>query len=330
MDGKAVLEVIEECIYIPQSRKSNSLQQDVMQGLMTPPRSLPAKYFYDERGSLLFDQICQTEEYYPTRVEAELLNRYAMELIAIAEPQHILEFGSGTSRKTHHLIQACERKGIDCEYLPFDVCEEMLCKVRNEFRQRYGWLDVKPLVGDYTAGLDRLHRPDGTCLYVFLGSSIGNFSKQDAADFVNEVSHCMYSGDTLLLGIDRVKDEEILHRAYNDNAGVTSQFNLNVLNVLNSELQADFDLQKFEHSALYNSDQQRIEMYLVSRQGQDVNLDLMGETLSFERGEKILTEVSHKYTHQQAESLLTDAGLHILRHIEPENAWFSLLLARMP
>ncbi len=331
MDVRAVSAVSESCcIYVQQSRKSNSLREDVRQGLMSSPRSLPPKYFYDERGSLLFDQICETQEYYPTRVESALLNRHADELVQTAQPEHILEFGSGTSRKTHHLIQACEARGIDCEYLPFDVCEEMLHQVRDEFMKTYGWLDVKPLVGDYTAGLDHLHRPNGTCMYVFLGSSIGNFSKQEASRFIQEVSDCMYSGDTLLIGVDRVKEHDVLHRAYNDGDGITSEFNLNLLNVLNQQLGANFDPDKFNHKAVYNSGRQRIEMYLVSTQGQAVEFAELGETLSLSRGEAILTEVSHKYSYQQAETLLTEAGLHILRHIEPDNAWFSLVLAHKP
>lgn len=330
MDVKAVSQMVEECIYIAHSRQSNSLAQDVIQGLMAAPRSLPAKYFYDERGSILFDKICQTDEYYPTRVEAALLDRYALELIEIAQPEHILEFGSGTSRKTHHLIQACESNGLNCEYLPFDVCEEMLHQVRKEFTRQYHWLDVQPLVGDYTAGLEYLHRPDGSCMYVFLGSSIGNFSQAEAAEFVQEVAGCMRSGDSFLLGVDRVKDPGVLHRAYNDSEGVTSEFNLNVLNVLNEELDANFDVSGFRHNAIYNCDEQRIEMYLVSQQKQLIELESLGEVLKLEHGEKILTEVSHKYNYQQAERLLTDAGLRIVRHVEPENAWFSLVLGTRP
>ena len=327
MDCRAVSEA-RDCIYIEQSRQQNTLEQDIKQGLMDAPRSLPPKYFYDERGSLLFDKICETDEYYPTRVESALLDQYALDLIKDAHPAHILEFGSGTSRKTHHLLQACEQQGVHCKYLPFDVCEEMLHQVRDEFMQQYQWLDVMPLVGDYTAGLQNLHRPEGTCMYVFLGSSIGNFSQQEARKFINEVSQCMYPGDTLLLGVDRVKSKQVLHQAYNDAQGVTSEFNLNLLRVLNRQLKADFDLQKFKHKAIYNALQQRIEMYLVSQQAHCVSLDAMGETLEFNTGDQILTEVSHKYHYQQAESLLTDAGLHILRHIEPDNAWFSLVLAK--
>jgi len=328
MDGNAVSEVAKSnCVYVTQSKASNTLEQDVQQCLLKLPRSMPPKYFYDERGSLLFDQICQTTEYYPTRTESKLLDQFALELIALAHPDHILEFGSGTSRKTHHLLRACEQQKVNCEYFPFDVCEEMLHQVRDELEKQYRWLDVKPLVGDYTAGLENLHRPNGTCLYMFLGSSIGNFDVDEARKFISEIYDCMYSGDTLLIGVDRVKEEQLLHQAYNDKQGITGEFNLNLLNVLNEKLDANFDLQKFRHKALYNSEKQRVEMYLVSQQGQEVELNNLQQSIELSAGEAILTEISHKYTHQQAEALLTDAGLHILKHVEPDNAWFSLVLA---
>jgi len=331
MDGDAVFEIDDiACIYVEQSRPSNSLEQDARHGLLIAPRSMPPKYFYDKYGSLLFDKICDTEEYYPTRTESSLLETHASELIELAKPGHILEFGSGCSRKTHFLMQACELININCEYLPFDVCEEVLCQVRSEYAERYQWLDVKPLVGDYTAGLDGLHRPKGSCLYVFLGSSIGNFNLQQANEFVEEVAACMLPGDSFLLGVDRVKSTQVLHQAYNDENGLTGEFNLNLLNVLNDRLDADFDLNKFKHKAIYNEVQQRIEMYLVSESIQTVNLSVLDESINLNKDEEILTEISHKYTYDQAESLLTDAGLQILRHVEPDNAWFSLVLAHKP
>ena len=331
MECDAVSEIDDlACIYVRQSRPSNSLEQDARHGLLAAPRSMPPKYFYDEYGSLLFDKICNTKEYYPTRTESRLLENHALELIELTMPKHILEFGSGCSRKTHFLMQACESANINCEYLPFDVCEEVLLQVRNEYIERYQWLDIKPLIGDYTAGLDDLHRPEGSCLYVFLGSSIGNFNLQQANDFIAEVTTCMQPGDSFLLGVDRVKSTQVLHQAYNDEKGVTGEFNLNLLNVLNHRLDADFDLTKFKHKAIYNEVQQRIEMYLVSESSQAVMLDGLDESIYLNKDEEILTEVSHKYTYDQAESLLTDAGLHILKHIEPDNAWFSLVLAHKP
>ena len=317
----------ENCIYVPKSRAVNNLIEDVYENLIRRPRSLPPKYFYDESGSLLFDQICNTQEYYPTRVEAGLLEQYACEFIAQANPDHILEFGSGTSRKTHHLIQACEQQEIECEYLPFDVCIEMLQQVHEEFNEQYEWLEVMPLVGDYTAGLKHLHRPDGSCMYVFLGSSIGNFDKVDARRFIAEVRHCMKPGDTLLIGVDRVKDERVLHAAYNDAQGITAQFNLNVLSVLNEQLDGNFDRNLFRHQAIYNDDKQRIEMYLVAERAHSVQLKSLSEELYFHKDEKILTEISQKYTHQGIEDLITAAGISILKHTESKNQWFSLVLA---
>lgn len=330
MDCSAKLNNEFDSIYVKKSKHSNSLEQDVRQGLLSRPRSMPPKYFYDEYGSLLFDQICNTDEYYPTRTESLLLKKYAADLIELASPEHILEFGSGCSRKTHYLMQACERLNMQCEYLPFDVCVEMLHQVRQAYIERYQWLDVKPLVGDYTAGLENLRRPDGQCLYVFLGSSIGNFDLPEAREFVAEVVSGMSPGDSFLLGVDRVKSSEVLHQAYNDRQGITGKFNLNLLNVLNQRLNANFDPKKFKHKAIYNETLQRIEMYLVSASGQSIHLAALDEMISLHEGEEILTEVSHKYTYDQAETLLTSAGLHILKHVEPENAWFSLVLAHKP
>lgn len=315
------------CLYIDCSKSVNSLQQDVEQGLLNQPRSLPPKYFYDETGSKLFDRICDTPEYYPTRTEAKLLEQSAIELINLANPDHILEFGSGTSRKTRYLLSACEKLGVQCEYLPFDVCEEILHQVKDEFSSEYNWLDVLPLVGDYTAGLDKLHQPDGTCMYVFLGSSIGNFESDQAAEFIAEVSTCMQTGDTLLIGVDRIKDHDVLHAAYNDEQGVTEAFNLNLLQVLNASLNADFDKKNFRHEALYNRDKKRVEMYLVSQQEQEVNLKSMGEKIQFVENERILTEYSYKYSQQGIEGLLTQADLKILNHHESDDKYFSLILA---
>ena len=317
----------KHCLYIDCSKSVNSLQQDVEQGLLSAPRSLPPKYFYDETGSKLFDKICDTPEYYPTRTEAQLLEQSAVELINLANPDHILEFGSGTSRKTRYLLNACESLGVSCEYLPFDVCEEVLHQVKSEFSDEYNWLDVLPLVGDYTAGLEKLHQPAGVCMYVFLGSSIGNFESDKAAEFIVEVSSCMSKGDTLLIGVDRVKDHQVLHAAYNDEQGLTEAFNLNLLRVLNTNLGADFDKTKFRHEALYNPDKKRIEMYLVSQQEQMIHLKSLNEKIQLVENERILTELSHKYLPQDIDSLLTQAGLKILNHNESDDKYFSLILA---
>ncbi|HEY9052568.1 MAG TPA: L-histidine N(alpha)-methyltransferase [Gammaproteobacteria bacterium] len=317
----------KNCVYVANSRKINNLIDDVREGMLTHPRYLPPKYFYDETGSRLFDQICDTPEYYPTRTEAALLDACALELMALARPDHIVEFGSGTSRKTHYLLKACERLAMECQYLPFDVCEEVLHEVRHLLESEYDWLDVLPLVGDYTAGLDHIYKPDGRCMYLFLGSSIGNFTLAQARAFVAEIKSCMKPGDTLLLGVDRVKDQDVLHAAYNDAQGLTEKFNLNVLQVLNNRLQANFDLDKFNHKAIYNKFDRRIEMYLVADASHEVDVSGLHEKLYFDKHDHILTEISHKYSQQDIENLLSACGLHILKHVEADKAWFSLILA---
>ncbi|MEJ2644553.1 MAG: L-histidine N(alpha)-methyltransferase [Gammaproteobacteria bacterium] len=310
---------------VPPARPVADLAQDARDGLIERPRSLPPKYFYDDRGSRLFDAICDTPEYYPTRTENALLERYAAQIMAAADPEHIIEFGSGTSRKTLHLLEACAAEAC---YWPFDVCESMLRESGSALVESYDWLQVNALVGDYLGGLARLPRPEGKRLLVFLGGTIGNFEPGQAHEFLCEVRESMEPGDTLLLGADRVKDPHILHAAYNDAAGITAEFNLNLLRVLNRELEADFDLGGFRHQARYNRALEQIEMYLVARRAQQVRLGALDADLEFANGEAILTEISRKFTPASLESLLGAAGLVVDRHFEPPNGYFSLVLAR--
>lgn len=308
------------------TRPIADIVEDARQGLLSRPRFMPPKYFYDQRGSELFDAICDTPEYYPTRTEDALLRHHAQELIQRAAPQHILEFGSGTSRKTRHLLDACTH--VDTAYWPFDVCESMLIQAGEQLVDEYDWLEVNVLVGDYLAGLQSLPAMDGRCLYLFLGGTIGNFSEAEAGWFLHELTAVMKPGDRLLLGADRVKDSEVLHAAYNDEQGFTAAFNLNLLEVLNRELQADFATDQFAHRAGFNASAGRIEMHLESSCEQSVTIDKLGTTLHLQQGEQILTEISRKFTYAGLEAMLTDAGLIIESHKQPDNGYFSLLLAR--
>jgi L-histidine N-alpha-methyltransferase len=302
------------------------LRDEVVEGLLEPPRSLPPKYFYDDRGSRLFDAICNTPEYYPTRIEESLLAGYAADIIERVHPAHILEFGSGTARKTRHLLDACVGNG-GATYWPFDVCEEMLLESGGQLVRDYGWLEVNVLVGDYFGGLDNLPALGGNCLYLFLGGTIGNFTEPQARQFLTELRAVMGGGDRLLLGADRVKDADVLHAAYNDRAGVTAEFNLNLLHVLNRELDADFEPGGFRHRAVFNDRASQIEMYLVSGRPQSVRLGALDCSVRFERGETILTEISRKFTPARLHSLLAETGFAVERHFEPDNGYFSLLLA---
>ena len=315
------------CTTVMPTRPVPDMIDDVRESLLARPRRLSPKYFYDERGSALFDRICTTPEYYPTRIENRLLKKCAADVIDKTRPSQILELGSGYSVKTRRLFDACEANLHVCEYAPFDVCEEVLLDSSSKLSEEYEWLNLRPLLGDYHAGLGNLPDIPGRRLFVFLGSTIGNFEKQEAIDFISEINRVMRHGDFLLLGVDRVKESKVLNAAYNDDQGITAEFNLNVLRVLNRELDANFRLDNFSHSARFNTDESRIEMRLVSDARQQVYIHDLQETIEFSEGEDILTEISQKYTFNDIEQLLCRAGLGINEHFEDEQAYFSLVLA---
>ncbi len=310
------------------ARPVASIAEDAQKGLFDRPRSLPPKYFYDDRGSRLFDQICDTKEYYPTRTEAALLQRYAQGIIDLVRPCHILEFGSGTSRKTRYLLDASHGLQEPVCYWPFDICSTLLHDVAMDLLHEYPGLGVRAQCGDFTAGIDHLPQPPDRCLYLFLGGTIGNFDHQQARGFLSEVSAHMQPGDALLLGADRVKDHLVLHDAYNDAEGLTAAFNLNVLSVLNEELGADFEPDQFDHRAQYNAGQQQIEMHLIARSEQSVYFSHLDQTLQMRANEGILTEISRKFRPEDLQQLLQEAGLRQEAHFQPDNGWFSLVLAR--
>lgn len=313
---------------VPATRPLSDIVEDAEQGLLSRPRSMPPKYFYDQRGSELFDAICDTREYYPTRTEDALLRHHAEAIMQRARPRHIVEFGSGTSRKTRRLLDVCA--WAETAYWPFDVCEAMLKQTGEQLVCDYDWLEVNILVGDYLGGLQGLPVQDGPCLYLFLGGTIGNFTSREASWFLQELTAVMQPGDFLLLGADRLKDYAVLQAAYNDDEGLTAEFNLNLLQVLNRELDADFQLQQFKHRAEFNTTDGQIEMYLESCCDQSVEIARLDETLDLLAGERILTEISRKFTRPQLENLLTGAGLEIGHHFQPDNGYYSLVLAGRP
>jgi L-histidine N-alpha-methyltransferase len=315
------------CIIVEPTNHVPDLAEDVIEGLLKPPRTLPPKYFYDIRGSQLFEQITATPEYYPTRTEDKLLASYCKDIIDKTRPDQILELGSGNSQKTRRLFNACASIDHACEYAPFDVCEPMLEETAEKLQSDYDWLTVKPLLGDYHAGLGNLPKIDGTRLFIFLGSTIGNFTPEETDIFFSEIRQSMQKGDYFLLGADRVKEKIVLDAAYNDAQGITADFNLNVLNVLNRELNANFKLNGFEHNAFYNESLNRIEMHLVSNNNQVVSFQLLDKQITIGAGEEILTELSYKYTFAELENIFDQCGLKMIRHYEPDNRYFSLILA---
>lgn len=315
------------CTHVQPARETPSMHEDVKEGLFEQPRTLSPKYFYDDHGSRLFDAICDTREYYPTRTEDALLAKHAAEIIAFHQPEHVVELGSGAARKTRRIFDACETESCKAQYWPFDVCHGMVMDSAQQLAEEYKWLTINGLVGDYLGGLKHFPRFDGRTLYVFLGGTIGNFDHDQAVGFLSELCSIMDKDDLLLIGADRVKDHCVLHAAYNDSDGITAEFNLNVLRVLNRELGADFDLDAFDHQAHFNADESRIEMHLVATEDQSVEVDALDSTIEFNSGESILTEISRKFTPESLQDLLAEAGLKIGRHFEPDNGYFSLVLA---
>jgi L-histidine N-alpha-methyltransferase len=325
MDTQVATEIT--CQPVRATKTVPSLTDDVLAGLFAAHKQLPAKYFYDDRGSALFDQICDEPEYYPTRTEDALLERSARDIITRVSPTQIIEFGSGMSRKIRHLFDACSVLECYPTYIPFDVCDDVMIKSGHQLAEQYRWLDVAPLSGDYTAGLGNVPLADGQNLLMFLGGTIGNFAPEQAVAFLREMRELMGARDQLLIGADRVKQPDVLHAAYNDVAGVTAEFNLNLLEVLNRELGADFQRPHFEHYACYDPDAAQIEMYLVCMRDQAVRFEKLNRTLELKEGDAIRTEISRKFTRETLETLLIEAGFGVKTHYEAAAHPFSLVLA---
>ena len=278
---------------------------DMARALASRPRSISPKYFYDARGSQLFDAICELPEYYPTRTELAILRTHAKEIAEQMGPcAEIVEFGAGSCVKVALLLDAMERPA---SYLPIDISGEHLAASAAELRERYPALDVQPVIADYTQRLLLPARVPGAGQRVgfFPGSTIGNFTPAEALHFL-QVAGQVLRGGALLLGADLIKEPEVLHAAYNDAQGVTAAFNLNLLVRANCELGTDFVLGQFAHSAFYNAPAQRIEMHLVSRCRQQVTL--AGEVHGFEEGETLHTENSAKFTIEGLRALAERAG----------------------
>lgn len=306
----------------------SELADDVKDGLLSTPKELPPKYFYDERGSRLFDQICDTDEYYPTRTEEKLLCDFSQDVIEVTKPERIVELGSGISRKTVHLLNACEANDCSPTYQPVDICQEIIEVAGDRLQSRFPWLDIEGVVADYVGDLDRLSSHEEDRLFVFLGGTLGNFDEVQATHFLNSLRSMFSEGDALLIGVDRVKNTELLNAAYNDKHGYTAEFNLNVLNVLNRELNGNFDLSRFRHEAWFNEEMSRIEMHLRSTEPHEVVIGDLGVTIPFDKDETIMTEISRKFTPTSFERLLNKAGFRVSSHYEPVNGYFSLFLAK--
>ena len=271
-----------------------ALRRDVLVGLQSSPKSLPPKWFYDSVGSDLFDQITRLPEYYPTRAEAQILRARSAEIASITGADTLVELGSGTSEKTRILLAALHDRGALRRFVPFDVDAGMLSEAANAIQREYADIEIAAVCGDFEEHLSEIPG-GGRRLFAFLGSTIGNLTQGPRAEFLAALSAVMRPGDGLLLGTDLVKDAGRLIRAYDDAAGVTAQFNRNVLAVINRELDADFDVEAYRHVARWNSAEERMEMVLRAEDAQWVRIDALDLTVEFVAGEELLTEVSCKF-----------------------------------
>jgi len=310
------------------------LIREVQHGLQERPRSLPPWIFYDARGSQLFEQITELPEYYPTRTERNIFASCSDAIIAAAcaersEPVRIVELGAGTASKTSILLDAAVRLQSEVLYAPVDVSSDALYVACETISTSLPEVCISPIVANYVTHPPHLESFDGTTVGLYIGSSIGNFTPQGARKILRNLRSQLQAGDALLLGVDMVKDGPTLVAAYDDSEGVTAEFNLNMLNRLNRELAADFDLARFRHRALWNAAHSRIEMHLESTCDQCVRIADAQLDVCLEEGERIHTENSHKFTDATVRDLLEDGGFEIEQTWKDERGWYSVTLARV-
>ena len=297
----------------------------VASGLSKTPKELECRFLYDARGSELYERITEQPEYYPARTEASILAKYADEIRQITGPVTILELGSGSSCKTHYLLEPyLERNKGQC-YVPVDVSESALRQAAREMARRYERVQVVSILGTYEMAM-RLLGSASPAMAVFLGSSIGNFKEDEEDAFWSRMSEEMLPGDFFLLGVDLVKDESLLHAAYNDAAGVTEAFTRNLFVRMNRELCSRLDMDAIEHEARYVSKRQQVEIYARFRKRQTLHVEPLGQSFDIRERESILVEVSRKYRIEQDDRRLGSYGFRIRRVFTDDRNWFALLL----
>jgi L-histidine Nalpha-methyltransferase len=303
---------------------------DVVQGLSQTPKTLPAWYFYDDRGSGLFEQICTLPEYYPTRTETAILQTYAPAIAQITGPCELVELGSGSSTKTRLLLDAYQTCNYPLRYLPIDVSGGMLKTSALDLLSVYPTLEVYGLVGTYELALAYLPpSPLPARMLVFLGSTLGNLSPEACDQFLEQVTAALQPGEYFLLGVDLQKDPAQLEAAYNDSQEVTAAFNRNILHHLNWRFQGNFNPEQFQHWAFYNETDHQIEMHLKSPEAQQVLLQALDLEVFFTPGETIRTEISRKFNLTQIQEVLQTKGLEPIQHWSDPQGWFGLVLTQL-
>ncbi|MEM8637282.1 MAG: L-histidine N(alpha)-methyltransferase [Cyanobacteria bacterium P01_G01_bin.54] len=300
---------------------------DIIRGLSQTPKNLPPQYFYDERGSILFEEICDLPEYYPTRTEASILRDFSHAIARETGPCELIELGSGSSTKTRYLLTAYTALEQAFQYVPVDVSGEILTQSAHQLIKEYPNLSVYGLVGTYEQALAQLPTPPSTPrLMIFLGSTLGNFTPEQSDRFLAKIHGSLRSGDYFLLGVDLQKAPEVLHAAYNDAQGVTAAFNLNMLTHLNWRFGSNFDLNTFSHRAVYNQDLGQIEMYLDCHTDQKINFKTLNYQVHCHAGETIQTEISRKFRIDALSNHFNQHHLALRQVWTDTKDWFALLL----
>lgn len=315
----------------PEHGAWSTLADDVRAGMASTPRTIPPKHFYDAVGSALFDRICELPEYYLTRAERGLLERVADEIVDRTGASELVELGSGMARKTGLLIGAMARRHPAPSYVPLDIAESALEASARTLLRAHKTLRVRAIVADFTRDLATIELPvdrSSHRLFAFLGSTIGNLDETEAPALVRSVAKRMTARDSFLLGVDLVKDRGVLERAYDDTQGVTAAFNKNVLAVLDRELDADFDVDAFDHEAPFVAERSRIEMHLRARSHQVVNIRALDLRVEFAKDERILTEISRKFTRESTSKTLSEGGMRLEQWFSTDDRAFALALAR--
>ncbi len=303
-----------------------AMRDEVMRSLTDKPRRIPSKYFYNKEGSVLFEEITNLPEYYLSRTEKAILSSLWNKLAIDAHNLHIIELGSGDCSKIELLLRTLPKSTLDTiTYHPVDFSSNALKDSANNLMQQFPDLCIHGIVADFFHQIHLLpsERPRLVC---FFGSTIGNFNKNEINAFMNELGNAMETGDHLLLGLDMIKDLDVLEKAYNDNKGVTARFNKNILSVANELLEADFEPHLFDHRAFYNKEHHRIEMHLVARENMIVTCGFNDSTIELKAGEIIHTENSHKFDRDHIQYMGKTAGLTIRQVFTDPQQWFSLVL----
>lgn len=318
---------------------NDEFSKNVESGLNDKQKHISPKFFYDKKGSKLFEEICKQPEYYLNRIESQILKNSVNEILKIIGDEEIslVELGNGNSVKTRILLGPLLSKLKNVSYFPIDVSLKMLKKSISDLFSEYANLKIYGICSDYVTGLAKINdfmeskkNVPKRKFIIFLGSSIGNFDPKEAQIFLRSIAKYVKKDDLLLIGIDLEKDKSILDRAYNDKNGITAKFNLNVLTRINNELAGEFNVSNFEHESFYNGDEHRIEMHLISKIDQLVRIQAIGKTFHFKKGETIHTENSYKYSLDRLEKLVRKSGLQVVKNfVDPRKQYTLILLKKI-